>query len=821
MRLVPWLVRRRARVLGVACALSLVALAGAVHLYRDLRSGLEELLPESAPSVEAVRTVLPLLHSNARLTVGLEGSDPQALERFADLLALRLLALPVGLVESIDFRSDEQDAFLQRFGPLYLPIEDLRAARIALAAMVFEANRANPLLVDLDDDDDAPAVATGPAAVDLAPFRKYEGLAHSHFRGGYFQTPDGHLLVLQVVPPEYSTGVGTNQKLIAAVQAEVATLNPKRFDLTMTVGYSGEIAQVVEQQAALVADLLSSTVVVLLLVLGALWLYFRRWGAIGAISGALACGCALTFGLAWPMVGHLNANTAFLGSIVIGNGINVGIIFTARYLERRSSGLDALAGLIEAFDGTLGPTFVAAFGAGLAYLSLAATDFRGFSQFGLIGALGMSLCWVTAYLLLPPLLSYLEGGAIAPGPRASRSPFSLLARLVEARPRALLGAALLLTLGAGVAVRLYHGDLLEADLAKIGARHSLKNGALFWSQKANEVFQASRSPIMLHAATPAALERTLARLEEQRRALGKRDPIREVVSVARLAPPLEQQAPKLAVLSEIRALLSPAVLARIPEAQRPLALEFARRPAPGAVALRDAPKGLRRALTERDGTVGRIGLIFPVKPGKLDLPEIDLLKKMVRGAAAPEGGQVRALHTLFLLSDIDDTILRDAPKATLLALGLVCALVLLVLRNAAAALTVIVTLLFGVLLLVGGAAAATVRVNFLNFVVLPITFGIGVDYAVNIVLRWRQEPAAPDKLERVLRETGSAVALCSATTIIGYASLVVADSQALAGFGLLAALGEVTCLGAALLVLPAWLCLRGGAREAAAVETTS
>ncbi len=121
----------------------------------------------------------------------------------------------------------------------------------------------------------------------------------------------------------------------------------------------------------------------------------------------------------------------------------------------------------------------------------------------------------------------------------------------------------------------------------------------------------------------------------------------------------------------------------------------------------------------------------------------------------------------------------------------------------------------------GGAAAATVRVNFLNFVVLPITFGIGVDYAVNIVLRWRQEPAAPDKLERVLREAESAVALCSATTIIGYASLVVADSQALAGFGLLAALGEVTCPGAALLVLPAWLRLRGGAREAAAVETTS
>jgi hypothetical protein len=60
----------------------------------------------------------------------------------------------------------------------------------------------------------------------------------------------------------------------------------------------------------------------------------------------------------------------------------------------------------------------------------------------------------------------------------------------------------------------------------------------------------------------------------------------------------------------------------------------------------------------------------------------------------------------------------------------------------------------------------------------------------------------------VLRETGGAVALCSLTTIIGYGSLLIADNQALAGFGLLASLGEVTCLSAALLALPAWLLLR-------------
>ena len=34
---------------------------------------------------------------------------------------------------------------------------------------------------------------------------------------------------------------------------------------------------------------------------------------------------------------------------------------------------------------------------------------------------------------------------------------------------------------------------------------------------------------------------------------------------------------------------------------------------------------------------------------------------------------------------------------------------------------------------------AHVRLNFLNFIALPITFGIGVDYAVNIMQRYEAD----------------------------------------------------------------------------------
>src|SRR5207237_4682161 len=95
---------------------------------------------------------------------------------------------------------------------------------------------------------------------------------------------------------------------------------------------------------------------------------------------------------------------------------------------------------------------------------------------------------------------------------------------------------------------------------------------------------------------------------------------------------------------------------------------------------------------------------------------------------------------------------------------------------------------------------------FLNFIALPITFGIGVDYGINIYLRARIEGRG--RVGRAVRATGGAVALCSLTTSIGYGALLVADNQALRSFGEMAILGEIACLSAAVVGMPAFLVWR-------------
>jgi len=162
---------------------------------------------------------------------------------------------------------------------------------------------------------------------------------------------------------------------------------------------------------------------------------------------------------------------------------------------------------------------------------------------------------------------------------------------------------------------------------------------------------------------------------------------------------------------------------------------------------------------------------------------------------------LHAASASLVFSDLISIIKEDAPVLTAASLVAVIVLVLIMLRSLKKSAVIIISLLWAVLVMMGAAAFLGIKVNFFNFIVLPLTFGIGVDYAVNMAMRIRQE--WPDGVARAIRHTGPAVILCSTTTIIGYFVLTTANNQALATFGTAAVIGEVACIVAAVLLVPA------------------
>jgi hypothetical protein len=88
-----------------------------------------------------------------------------------------------------------------------------------------------------------------------------------------------------------------------------------------------------------------------------------------------------------------------------------------------------------------------------------------------------------------------------------------------------------------------------------------------------------------------------------------------------------------------------------------------------------------------------------------------------------------------------------------------------------------------------------------------------VDYAVNVMTRYVQD--GERDVTGAVRSTGAAVGLCSLTTIIGYSSLLLAKNRALFLFGATAVMGEIACLTAAIVALPALLVLIGRSKRLA------
>jgi uncharacterized protein len=202
-------------------------------------------------------------------------------------------------------------------------------------------------------------------------------------------------------------------------------------------------------------------------------------------------------------------------------------------------------------------------------------------------------------------------------------------------------------------------------------------------------------------------------------------------------------------------------------------------------------------------------LVYP--SGRMDMwngRDVVRFASELRAIPLPEGVPIASWN--LLMADVLTLIAEDGPRATLLSLTGVVAIVLVAFglgkpsaRSLKDAGWVLSALGIGVVWFVGLGAAFGLRLNMLNFIALPITFGIGVDYATNIFQRRRMDHAR--SICDVVRTTGGAVALCSLTTVIGYSSLLIARNQALVSFGLLANLGEVACLAAALLALPSML----------------
>jgi predicted RND superfamily exporter protein len=782
----------------------LVGAAGAFLASKlKLKTAFAELLPSNDPGVVTLARTQARMGDLSLLLIGVHSPDHDANLRYAEELTTRLRALPPSVVQLATYNVRDLKAFFEKNKWLYVSEDDLESIRDRLRSEI--QKRKNPLFVSLGDEE---------PLEDMQKRMEHKDGLDERFPGGVFESNKGEYVWIAALPPGGLFAENAGEGLYKAAHQLIAEVRPESFHPQMSAEVSGPIATAIASREAVERDILWVTVTCLVVVALSIGLYFRRLRSIPLTGVPAMIGAMVAFGVAQIAFGYLNSSTAFLGSIILGNGINYAIVVMSRYEEERARGATSDEALRAAILGTWRGTLVASICASAAYASLMVTSFRGFYQFGVMGAVGAIACWAATYTALPAMLVLLDRRDRGRDVRG-RAPLDLgpLARFIGRRGAAV--SVVVMLLGGVSVLGLTHflKDPFEYDFRKLNAKLNTTEEAKQFGKSFDKLFGRWPSPTIVLADSVGEVETIKSTIRAQDAAQAKNWPnpkgpgaqvIGQIVTIYDLLPgPPEAQQRKLALIADIDKLKHDKALSLLNEDEKKKLDKIDPPSDMHELKPLDVPAIARRPFTEVDGTVGRVVLVYPPETGLSVWSGRDLLRiaSVLQFLHLPSGKVVETSGSAVVFGAMIRSILHDGPIATLVSLCAVIALVLVMIRPVRAALVAVFILLLGVTLMVGGAGWARVHVTFLNFIALPITFGIGAEYVLNVVTRYREER---DILRSVM-STGAAVALCSWTTIVGYGSLLAARNQALQGFGAMAILGEVSCLSAAIVALPAFV----------------
>ena len=629
--------------------------------------------------------------------------------------------------------------------------------------------------------------------------------------------------------------VARNFGELAAGDDAIAAVRQAIIDLGLTadrgvrVRLTGSVAIENDELQTLSKGAGVSVMLSLGLVCLVLFVALRSIRLIVPIFITLVVGLIGTAGFAALAVGTLNPISVAFAVLFIGLAVDFSIQFTVRYREERYLSPDSAEALRGTARNISRALFLAAAATALGFLSFLPTAYIGVSQLGFIAGVGMLIAVTLNFTMLPALLTlFRTRGEPASVGFAGAAP---LDRFLIERGRWVLAAA------AGVAVLgLAVMPLLRFDFNPMDLRDpKTESVATALDLMANPDTSPFTAEILVKsvADVPALLER-LEALPDVHRAL----------AITRFIP--EDQAPKLALISDAETLLGP-TLTPVMMASPPDVATIRSTMAATVQRLRalDSQPGAHRLADLLDQVRGRNDAFFATLSRSLlsgwplqlralrDALSAEpvmlghLSDTMTRDWVAPDG---RARIQVFPAGQIGDTavmgrfvdaVLSVAPEATGpvvtvresavtiirafieaggLALAAIALLLWLVLRRIEDVALVLAPLLLSSLMTVITSVTLGPVLNFANVIALPLLLGIGVAFNIYFVVNWRRGLIGP-----LQSSTARAVIFSALTTAVAFGSLALSNHPGTASMGVLLVISLGFTLLNTLVTLPALL----------------
>lgn len=781
--------RRPVATLAILGAITLAALFAASTLKVD--ADLAGLLPKHFQSIRDMDALHERFGSTGWVTVVARDAEPEQLIRFVDDLAPVVGSLPQ--VNYVDFKRGSK--FFEDRKLYFIEVGDLEIIKRRISdRLEFERNRHNPLFFDLGDD---------PPPLDFSDIEaKYTGedkggtWLQTQTRGTYYLNPEERIIVMQIRPDRPTIDLAYTRQLLTDIEAKIASLDIESYGAAMKVSLGGRYKQRVVLQETIEGDMQMVSLFATLAMLLYLAIHFRRVLAVLLIMLPLIMGLSWCFAFAALAFDTLNILTAFIGVILLGLGIDHGIHLLGRFEYEHGQTADADTAVRTAFARTGRAVLVAAITTMVAFLCLAISDFRAFYEFGIIAGSGMALVVLAYSSCLPALL----GAALRLGwrPRVMQeegSPSAWPRFLLAHRRRLLAGAAV----GIGLAIILAPGVSFNYDFA---ALDQIDDETQRLNGKVDEILGFPDGPVAI--LTPS-LEEERHLVEELRRLKAEKkgdSTIRMVAASADLMPP--NQPEKQKVIAEIAAVVDGINPQTIAEAKaRAQFVELTELVKAQPFTRDDLPRQVKLLFGgESSGEAGFV-LVFPAI-GRASGVKILEYAEDLRSVRKTDGTAPPVAGEDIILADILRMVIDEAlPIALFTILMVFLTLWALLTRLGDVALCLIppvLTLIITLALM----SLSTVQANYLNIVMFPVIFGIGVDGGAHLVTRLTRG----ERFSTVVAETGRAVAGAILTTGLGFGALTMANHNGLNSIGNVALLGLAANLLICLVAFPPLLALR-------------
>jgi len=517
---------------------------------------------------------------------------------------------------------------------------------------------------------------------------------------------------------------------------------------------------------------------------------FRSIKIIPILLLPLFAGLFFAIGIIPSLIGDLNVIASFFLVVSFGLGIDFAIHLVKRF-QKEIDKSELEEALIRTFLYTGKSVILSALTTSLALFILSVSNFKGISEFGIVGGAAIVIILLTMILLMPSIMV-----------------IGYKFRLIKASKKANQNKALIpnkfvftliIFLLLFCLIKIKNGVRFDYDFSKMGPTVSESEKV---KSIQDNIFSTSFPPAAFYIAKDQrALDQFLSELN--RYTEGNPDTrIGWTLSIRDIFPSEDEGGKRIRKIQSIKQQLKAEWIDYIEDPEKENWIKnFRKWESPEKLPeFSEIPQFYLRPVITTDGSEEFLIGIFTRFERRDGKNAIDFTNE-IYNLNPPEGVE-GPIGESPVVSEIIQLVVSEGPWIFLSTFIGVFLLTFLLQRSFKQTLLILVPLISGMYLFIGILGISGLKINFYNIVVFPALLGMGVDDGIHYFRRFRESGNDIYETQGALFNT---LTLTTFTTVLGYAGLMFARHQGLFTIGLHACIGLICIWITSLFLFPVLL----------------